>query len=68
MSQAIFQGSSQDSDQGSNRGSTEGTNGLLKGLRVLEFSHTVMGPCARLLLDDPGADVVKLEPPGSDKT
>ena len=31
----------------------------LKGLRVLEFSHTVMGPCAGLLFADLGADVVK---------
>ncbi len=40
----------------------------LEGLRVLEFSHTVMGPCAGLLLADLGADVVKIEPPGGDKT
>ena len=42
--------------------------GPLSGLRVLEFSHTVMGPCAGLLLADLGADVVKVEPPGGDKT
>ena len=34
----------------------------LAGLRVLEFSHTVMGPTAGLLLADLGADVVKVEP------
>lgn len=34
----------------------------LTGLRVLEFSHTVMGPTAGLLLADLGADVVKVEP------
>lgn len=42
--------------------------GPLRGLRVLEFSHTVMGPCAGLLFADLGADVIKVEPPGGDKT
>jgi crotonobetainyl-CoA:carnitine CoA-transferase CaiB-like acyl-CoA transferase len=38
-------------------------------LRVLEFSHTVMGPTAGLLLADLGADVVKVEPaPEGDAT
>src|SRR5262245_36430239 len=41
----------------------------LKGLKVLEFSHTVMGPCAGLLFADLGADVVKVEPaPAGDHT
>ncbi|MCI0755139.1 CaiB/BaiF CoA transferase family protein [Teichococcus vastitatis] len=41
----------------------------LEGLRVLEFSHTIMGPCAGLLLADLGADVVKVEPaPDGDRT
>lgn len=41
----------------------------LAGLRVLEFSHTIMGPCAGLLLADMGADVVKVEPaPDGDRT
>src|SRR5690606_34542344 len=41
----------------------------LAGLRVLEFSHTVMGPTAGLLLADLGADVVKVEPAsGGDAT
>ncbi len=43
--------------------------GPLAGLRVLEFSHTVMGPTAGLLLADLGADVVKVEPwPEGDHT
>jgi crotonobetainyl-CoA:carnitine CoA-transferase CaiB-like acyl-CoA transferase len=40
----------------------------LAGLRVLEFSHTVMGPTAGLLLADLGADVVKVEPAAGDHT
>ncbi|WP_431269488.1 CaiB/BaiF CoA transferase family protein [Dankookia sp. P2] len=41
----------------------------LRGLKVLEFSHTIMGPCAGLLLADLGADVVKVEPaPAGDHT
>jgi crotonobetainyl-CoA:carnitine CoA-transferase CaiB-like acyl-CoA transferase len=41
----------------------------LTGLKVLEFSHTVMGPTAGLLLADLGADVVKVEPaPQGDHT
>ncbi|HXW26788.1 MAG TPA: CaiB/BaiF CoA-transferase family protein, partial [Xanthobacteraceae bacterium] len=34
----------------------------LAGLKVLEFSHTVMGPTAGLVFADLGADVVKVEP------
>ena len=33
----------------------------LEGVRVLEFSHTIMGPSAGMLLADLGADVVKIE-------
>ncbi len=41
----------------------------LAGLRVLEFSHTIMGPTAGLVLADLGADVVKVEPaPHGDHT
>ncbi len=41
----------------------------LKGLRVVEFSHMVMGPTCGLVLADLGADVVKVEPaPDGDKT
>ena len=41
----------------------------LEGIRVVEFSHMVMGPTCGLVLADLGADVVKVEPaPDGDKT
>ena len=40
----------------------------LNGLKVIEFSHMVMGPCAGLMLADMGAEVIKVEPLGGDKT
>ena len=44
------------------------TNLPLNGIRVIEFSHMVMGPSAGLVLADLGADVIKVEPLGGDKT
>ncbi|HYG27782.1 MAG TPA: CaiB/BaiF CoA-transferase family protein [Caulobacteraceae bacterium] len=40
----------------------------LSGLKVVEFTHMVMGPTAGLVLADLGADVVKIEPLGGDNT
>ena len=40
----------------------------LQDIRVLEFTHAVMGPAAGLLLADMGAEVVHVEPPVGDET
>ncbi|MDB9750134.1 CoA transferase, partial [Planktomarina temperata] len=40
----------------------------LEGVRVLEFSHMVMGPTVGMILADLGAEVIKVEPLGGDKT
>ena len=40
----------------------------LEGLRVIEFTHMVMGPAAGLMFADLGAEVLKVEPVGGDKT
>lgn len=42
--------------------------GLLTGIKVIEFTHMVMGPAAGLVLADLGAEVIKVEPIGGDKT
>jgi crotonobetainyl-CoA:carnitine CoA-transferase CaiB-like acyl-CoA transferase len=44
------------------------TTSPLTGIRVLDFGHTIMGPCAGMLLADLGADVVKIEPIDGDTT
>jgi crotonobetainyl-CoA:carnitine CoA-transferase CaiB-like acyl-CoA transferase len=36
----------------------------LEGIRVVEFSHMVMGPTCGLVLADLGAEVIKVEPEG----
>ena len=41
----------------------------LEGIKVVEFSHMVLGPSCGLILADLGADVIKVEPAsGGDKT
>ncbi len=40
----------------------------LAGVRVVEFTHMVMGPAAGLILADMGADVIRIEPARGDNT
>jgi crotonobetainyl-CoA:carnitine CoA-transferase CaiB-like acyl-CoA transferase len=40
----------------------------LAGIKVLEFTHMVMGPAVGAILVELGADVIKVEPVGGDQT
>jgi len=40
----------------------------LRGIKVVEFTHMVMGPTAGVILGDLGADVIKVEPRSGDNT
>jgi crotonobetainyl-CoA:carnitine CoA-transferase CaiB-like acyl-CoA transferase len=40
----------------------------LAGIRVVEFTHMVMGPTCGIILGDLGAEVIKVEPLGGDNT
>jgi crotonobetainyl-CoA:carnitine CoA-transferase CaiB-like acyl-CoA transferase len=40
----------------------------LAGVKVIEFTHMVMGPTAGVMLADMGADVIKVEPVKGDNT
>jgi crotonobetainyl-CoA:carnitine CoA-transferase CaiB-like acyl-CoA transferase len=40
----------------------------LAGLRVVEFTHMVMGPTCGMVLADMGAEVIKVEPIEGDRT
>ena len=41
---------------------------MLKGLRVVDLSHTLAGPIASMILADLSADVIKVESPQGDET
>ncbi|HEY1973692.1 MAG TPA: CoA transferase [Pseudonocardia sp.] len=45
-----------------------GDTPLLHGLRVLDLASFIAGPAAAMILSDFGADVVKVEPPGTGDT
>ena len=40
----------------------------LAGIRVVEFTHMVMGPTCGMILADLGAEVIKVEPIKGDST
>ena len=40
----------------------------LAGVKVIEFTHMVMGPAAGLMLADMGAEIIKIEPTNGDNT
>ena len=40
----------------------------LKGIRVVELTHTILGPSCGMILADLGAEVIKVEPVDGDRT
>ena len=52
----------------SNQANTNKRPRPLEGLRVVEFTHMVMGPTCGLVLADMGAEVIKVEPIDGDRT
>ena len=40
----------------------------LRGIKVLELSHMIMGPVTGMILADLGAEVIKVEPIDGDRT
>lgn len=46
----------------------QATSQPLRGLKVVEFTHMVMGPMCGMVLADLGAEVIKVEPLAGDRT
>ena len=51
-----------------NATNSQGQRLPLEGLRVVEFTHMVMGPTCGMVLGDMGAEVIKVEPLEGDRT
>jgi crotonobetainyl-CoA:carnitine CoA-transferase CaiB-like acyl-CoA transferase len=47
-------------------GNHQRASGVLAGVRILDLTRVVSGAVATMLLADPGAEIIKVEPPAGD--